>query len=58
MRKFLGLLGKTFGRKRERTEPERFEVPNQMTLFEAQMHSTFDMDAIWYYERLKWQTRG
>lgn len=55
MRNFLARLGNTFGRNESRPEPENSGMPNHVALFEAQLHGTFDMDAIWYYERLKWQ---
>jgi hypothetical protein len=57
MRNFLGLLGTAFGRNEARPESGLSESPNHVVLFEAQMFSVFDMDSIWYYERLKWQTR-
>lgn len=57
MRNFLGLLGKIVWRNQDHSGPRMAEAPSHAAFLEAQMNSAFDMDAIWYYERLKWQAR-
>lgn len=57
MRNFLGMLGKSIGWNNVCFEPRSSEGPSHAEFLEARMNSAFDIDAIWYYERLKWQTR-
>lgn len=57
MRNFLGLLGKFAGRSHGHSRLGMPEAPNHTAFLEARMNCAFDIDAIWYYERLKWQAR-
>lgn len=57
MRNFLGMLGKAIGRNKACFEPRLSGGPSHAEFLEARMNSASDIDAIWYYERLKWRTR-
>lgn len=57
MRNFLERLGKALGVNVGHPALGPMETPSHAMLLEAQAGAAFDIDAIWYYERLKWQTR-
>lgn len=57
MRNFLGWLGTTIGRGVGRSALRVSDAPSHLPLYEAHVNAAYDIDAIWYYERLKWQTR-
>jgi hypothetical protein len=57
MRNILAWLGTTVRRNNGRGTPRLSEAPAHPSLFEAQVNAAYDIDAIWYYERLKWQAR-
>lgn len=57
MRNFLGLLRNIVRRNEAARRPGVTEAPSHAACLEACLNCAFDTDAVWYYERLKWQTR-
>jgi hypothetical protein len=57
MRNFLGILGAMVGGTGRRPAMPDGDLPVPAAGVEAMMSGSFDLDAIWYYERLKWRAR-